>query len=143
MKHPAYVYAADVDSTGVHNCRRCHRLVIWGLTTKGNRAEFDYPASDDGYYVNHHIICPLSPGKRRTGGLLDPSDAPEGCADCRESILRGGVLCAADWRRFRAWMSSLKPDAYTVWQLGDRQDRRKLLEHWCRHVADEAVACGT
>lgn len=140
VKHPDHVYAADVDSGGVHNCRRCNRLVIWGVTKKGNRAEFDYPASDDGY-VNHHIICPMSPGKTRTGGLLEPSDAPGGCADCRESILRGGMLCAADWRRFRAWMSSLKPDAYTIWQHGERQDRRRLLEEWRRQVAGEAVPC--
>ena len=64
MEHAAHVYATDTDSTSVHNCRRCHRLVIWGWTTKGNRAEFDYPSTADGY-VNHHIACRM--GNARTG----------------------------------------------------------------------------
>lgn len=55
-EHAAHVYAASTDSGGVHNCRRCGKLVVWGLTNKGNRAEFDFPTSDDGY-VNHHVTC--------------------------------------------------------------------------------------
>ena len=138
MTHPAYVYAAETDSGGVHNCRGCNQLVIWGLTTKGNRAVFDYPATADGY-VNHQVTCPMAPRKARTGRLLEPSEAPADCAACREAIRRGNALCAAHWRAFRVWMGSMEPDAYTVWRLGDRKDRRKLLLEWRRHVRATAV----
>lgn len=136
-EHPAHVYATETDAGGTHNCPRCRQLVIWGLTTKGKRARFDYPADIEGRHANHHITCLMSPGKARVGRLLDPSDAPADCEDCREAILRGNALCSVHWRAFRAWMSSLKPDAYTIWRLGDREDRRTLLKHWRRYVVAE------
>ena len=136
--HPDHVYAAETEAGGVHTCR-CGQLVIWGLTNKGKRARFDYPADIEGRHANHHIACPLSPGKKRTGRLLDPSDAPADCGDCRIAMARGNALCSVHWAEFRAWMSSLKPDAYTIWRLGDRKDRRQLLLHWRRHVVAEAA----
>jgi len=68
VEHAEHVYAVSTDSGGVHNCRRCGRLVVWGLTNKDNRAEFDFPRSDDGY-VNHHVTCSpegqVKPGQLR------------------------------------------------------------------------------
>ncbi len=56
-EHPDHVYAAATEAGGVHNCPKCGRLVLWGSTTKGNRARFDYPAEAEGRYVNHHVTC--------------------------------------------------------------------------------------
>ena len=128
--YPAHVYAADTESTGVHPCPRCQTLVTWGSTNKGNRSRFDYPADSEGRYVNHNVTCPMTPGKERTRRLVEPSDAPSDCAECRAAIVRGSALCRVHWAQFRSWMSSLKPDAFTIWQLGNRHDRRALLRQW-------------
>jgi len=127
--YPAHALAAEVDSGGVHNCPRCNRLVVWGLTTKGKRARFDHPAGPDGEHVNHHVTCLMDPAKVRAGRLLKPEEAPD-CAACHEAIRRGGTFCEMHWREFRGWMATLKPDAYTIWSRGDRQDRRQLLLAW-------------
>ena len=129
LVHPAYVYAVETESAGVHNCPRCNGMVVWGVTTKGNRARFDYPAGRDGNYVNHHVTCAMEPAKKRVGRLADRRYLGT-CRPCHEALRRGNALCRLHWREFRACMT---PDAYAIWIQGDRRDRRMLLRHWQRH----------
>jgi hypothetical protein len=71
----------------------------------------------------------MDPAKVRTGRLLQPDEMPD-CDACRQAALHGSTLCGAHAYEFREWMASLKPDAYTIWKLGDRKDRRQLLLGW-------------
>lgn len=68
-EHPAHVYAVEVE-TGVYGeaiqrlCNTCGAMIVWGRTTKGRRAPFDYPKSPDGW-VNHWVTCKTPPERQR------------------------------------------------------------------------------
>jgi len=133
--HPVHIYAEDTEADGVHTCRRCGGMVVWGQTNRGKRARFDFPSAPEGY-VNHHVNCGRDPAKERSVLL----EAPAHCEACHISMARGSTLCADHWRLFREWMRAEAPDGWIIWRLGDKEDRRSLLRHWRRHVLAEVKA---
>lgn len=60
-----HVYGAEIPPGSMPRaCGTCGAEIVWGLTNKGRRAPFDFPASEYGY-VNHWVTCKHPPGRKR------------------------------------------------------------------------------
>ena len=60
-----HVYAAEITAGSMPMpCRTCGAQVVWGITNKGRRAPFDFPATEYGH-VNHWVTCKRPPARKK------------------------------------------------------------------------------